>query len=243
VRGFLHPFGCLGFPAFELGSESPFRVPPRPAKRPTCGLIKRLLQHLASPASRGLDRPADPGVPLRHLDAGTFLALHDTLTGLPNEALFDDRLAHTLSQANRYGDGAAVIVVELERFSESVVSSSGTILREAAERLTATLRECDTVARIGPRRFGIVLARLTGTGARVSATRMHAALARPFRVDGALVEIPASLGVAVHPDHATTTQLVQLAKVAMDRARRTGTGYAMFDEVERRTPASDLRVA
>jgi diguanylate cyclase (GGDEF)-like protein len=164
-----------------------------------------------------------------------FRALHDSLTGLPNRTLFDDRLAHALTKSNRDGDGAAVMVIDLDRFKE-VNDTHGhaagdAVLRTTAERLAVTLRECDTVARIGGDEFGVVLTGIDLDGARESAARMHDALSAPFSVaDAAIVDIGASIGVAVHPAHGTSpSALLALADTAMYDAKRAGVGYSLFD--------------
>jgi diguanylate cyclase len=183
-----------------------------------------------------------------------FRALHDSLTGLPNRALFDDRFAHALAQSNRDGAGAAVMVIDLDRFKQ-VNDTHGhaagdAVLRTTAERLAMTLRECDTVARIGGDEFGVVLTGIDLDGARESAARMHDFLSAPFDLAGAVVEVGASIGVAVHPAHgATPSALVQLADIAMYDAKRAGVGYSLFDAAaassvtDRRKLARELRGA
>jgi diguanylate cyclase len=187
------------------------------------------------------------------LDA-EFRALHDSLTGLPNRTLFDDRLEHALAQSMRGSDGAAVMVIDLDRFKEindtHGHAAGDVVLREVAERLAAILRNSDTVARLGGDEFGVVLSGIDLDGARESASRMQHSLGAPVDIDGSPVEVGASFGIAVHPQHGTTAQLlVHRADVAMYEAKRTGTGYAIFDaaaastDAERRQLAAELRGA
>jgi diguanylate cyclase (GGDEF)-like protein len=185
------------------------------------------------------------------LDA-EFRALHDSLTGLPNRTLFDDRLEHALAQSTRSGDGAAVMVIDLDRFKEindTYGHAAGdVVLREVAERLAAILRESDTVARLGGDEFGVVLGGIDLEGARESALRMHQALAVSVEIDGTHVDVGSSFGIAVHPLHGTVAQiLVHRADIAMYEAKRTGVGHALFDAdaassvAERRKLGSELR--
>ncbi|MEP6813608.1 MAG: EAL domain-containing protein [Actinomycetota bacterium] len=177
-----------------------------------------------------------------------FRALHDNLTGLPNRALFDDRFEHALAQSNRDGVGAAVMVIDLDRFKQ-VNDTHGhaagdAVLRTTAERLAMTLRECDTVARIGGDEFGVVLTGIDLDGARESAARMHDFLSAPFDVGGAVVEVGASIGVAVHPAHgATPSALIQLADIAMYDAKRAGVGYSLFDVAAASSVADHRKLA
>jgi diguanylate cyclase (GGDEF)-like protein len=185
-------------------------------------------------------------------DEAEFLALHDALTGLPNRTLFDDRLEHALAQSKRDGDGAAVMVIDVDRFKQindtHGHSAGDTVLRAVAERLACTLRNSDTVARLGGDEFGVVLGGIHLEGALDTAARMQDALAAPVDVDGSQADVGASIGIAVHPEHGTDAEtLVHRADVAMYDAKRTGIGYAIFDAAtastaaERRRMASELR--
>jgi diguanylate cyclase (GGDEF)-like protein len=197
---------------------------------------------------------ADRSRPAPASQEAEFLALHDSLTGLPNRTLFDDRLERALAQSERDGGGAAVMVIDLDRFKDvndtHGHSAGDAVLRAAAERLATTLRDCDTVARIGGDEFGVVLTGIDLDGARESATRMHAALTAPFAVGDVVVDVGASVGVALHPVHgAAADVLVPMADTAMYDAKRAGVSYAIFDVVaassiaDRRTLSRELRGA
>ena len=157
---------------------------------------------------------------LRHL------ALHDALTGLPNRTLFHER-AELAIKGIRADRTVAVLLVDLDRFKE-VNDTLGhdhgdELLKVVAERLTGALREGDTLARLGGDEFAVVLTDLPNRGtAAETAARLHDALRRPFGLRGIAVELDASVGIALSPDHGRdVTTLIQRADVAMYDAKRT----------------------
>ncbi|MFA9444061.1 putative bifunctional diguanylate cyclase/phosphodiesterase [Egicoccus sp. AB-alg6-2] len=165
-------------------------------------------------------------------------AMHDGLTGLPNRSLFADRLDHAVAHAERTGERLGVILMDLDRFKE-VNDTLGhhhgdVLLTKVAERLHDTLRTGDTVARLGGDEFAFLL---PDVGEEVAidivATKIRDALERPFDILGLPLEIGASLGVAVYPDHASTgIALVQKADVAMYTAKREHRGHAVYDAAD-----------
>jgi diguanylate cyclase (GGDEF)-like protein len=157
---------------------------------------------------------------LRHL------ALHDALTGLPNRTLFHERVERAIN-AMRPERTVAVLLVDLDRFKE-VNDTLGhdhgdELLKVVAERLQGALREGDTLARLGGDEFAVVLTDLPHRGAAAeTAARLHDALRRPFGLRGIAVELDASVGVALSPEHGRdVTTLIQRADVAMYDAKRT----------------------
>jgi len=157
---------------------------------------------------------------LRHL------ALHDGLTGLPNRTLFHDRVERAI-RGMRPDRTVAVLLVDLDRFKE-VNDTLGhdhgdELLKVVAERLSGALREGDTLARLGGDEFAVVLTDLPHRGAAAeTAGRLHEALRRPFGLRGIAVELDASVGVALAPEHGRDpTTLIQRADVAMYDAKRT----------------------
>jgi diguanylate cyclase (GGDEF)-like protein len=157
---------------------------------------------------------------LRHL------ALHDALTGLPNRTLFHERVERAI-KGMRPERSVAVLLVDLDRFKE-VNDTLGhdhgdELLKVVAERLSGALREGDTLARLGGDEFAVVLKDLPHRGAAAeTAGRLHDALRRPFGLRGIAVELDASVGVALSPDHGRdVTTLIQRADVAMYDAKRT----------------------
>ncbi len=154
-------------------------------------------------------------------------SLRDPLTGLPNRVLLDDRVEQALKRARRSGEPFTLIAVDLDGFKDvndvRGHRAGDMVLRTLARRLEAIIRESDTVARVGGDEF-VVLSMGTGAdkddaGALVG--RLRHALRRPFRVDGATVEIDGSIGWAVYPeDGATAEELLARADGQMYATKR-----------------------
>ena len=157
-------------------------------------------------------------------------ATHDDLTGLPNRALFSDRLEHALARrpdANALG--RAVFFIDLDRFktvNDSLGHQAGDdALRAVAERLTACLRSGDTVARLGGDEFVVLLEDVTDpTSVEEIADRILAAVAQPLALGGAETRLTASLGIAVSRPDVSPEALLREADSAMYAAKRSGTG-------------------
>jgi diguanylate cyclase (GGDEF)-like protein len=161
-------------------------------------------------------------------------ATHDRLTDLPNRGALNQEGARTLAGARRNGTLAALLLIDLDRFKEvndTLGHEQGDqLLFEVAHRLREALRRNDLLARLGGDEFA-VLAVLPHRGALGEvATRVHAALARPFDVAGVAVELGASIGIAVQPEHGhDVSTLLRRADVAMYRAKDAGTGIETYD--------------
>ena len=165
-------------------------------------------------------------------------ALHDALTGLPNRALFLDRLGLAIAHTRRRADYMfAVFFLDLDRFkniNDSLGHSAGDALLVAlAKRLELLLRPGDTVARLGGDEFAILLDDITGpTQATRVAQRIHRELALPFNLGGHEVFSSASLGITLssrggyeHPE-----EVLRDADTAMYRAKASGKArHAVFD--------------
>jgi len=151
-------------------------------------------------------------------------ATHDALTGLPNKALFQDRLTQALHRAARAGDSCAVVLLDLDGFKE-VNDSYGhacgdALLVGVASRLDRAIRASDTVARLGGDEFGCVLPATDGAGAGRLLMQMRAALVAPFALAGAVARVGISGGLAVFPDDGTdTASLLLHADHALYRAK------------------------
>ncbi len=164
-------------------------------------------------------------------------ALHDTLTGLPNRALFDERLDHALKRYRRSpGRPFAVLFLDLDRFkviNDSLGHQAGDhLLIGIAARLIGCLRDGDTVARLGGDEFAVLLEDLRDTAETIQvAERIQAALRDPFHHDGQEIFTTASIGIAVsHPGMSNPRELVRDADTAMYRAKERGRAcYAVFD--------------
>ncbi|HXC58348.1 MAG TPA: diguanylate cyclase, partial [Steroidobacteraceae bacterium] len=166
---------------------------------------------------------------LRHM------ATHDSLTGLPNRALLEDRLHQAIAQALRKDEHFAVLVCDLDRFklvNDSMGHHAGDVfLQEIARRLAGCARECDTLARQGGDEFVFVLgAPSSEAEAEAVSTRALAALALPMRIDGIDIHTSASFGVAVFPrDGDRAELLLSNADAAMYHAKQRGGGLQQFN--------------
>ncbi|WP_442122065.1 putative bifunctional diguanylate cyclase/phosphodiesterase [Massilia sp. 2TAF26] len=159
---------------------------------------------------------------LRHM------ATHDALTELPNRLLLSDRIRMVIANARRSGQGFAVATIGLDGFKK-VNDGLGhpvgdAVLRMAAGRLRKTLRDSDTLARVGGDEFVAVLpGTFNEAQIKLVTGRLLAALQSPFEIDSHTVYLGASIGVSVYPDHAEDeVRLVALADSAMSRAKETG---------------------
>lgn len=189
-------------------------------------------------------------------DAIRHQAMHDPLTGLPNRALFNDRLEHALSRHARDVGYVAVMIVDLDGF-KNVNDSLGHLTGDAlliavAKRFEARLRGFDTIARLGGDEFALLFDELdeADQAGRV-AQRVLDALVSPLPLPGREVTIGASVGVSLtNKTGAKADRLVADADAAMYRAKREGKGcYRVFEAamhtaaVERMSLEQDLRGA
>jgi diguanylate cyclase (GGDEF)-like protein len=178
---------------------------------------------------RGLaDQAATALENVRLVDQIRRLAFIDDLTGLPNHLLFRDRAAQAVARAERHGERAAVLLVDLDRFkkvNDSLGHEAGdALLRQVAGRLGRALRAQDTVARTGADEFTILLPGLEDmTGARTVAEKILTLFADPFQVARHVVFMTASVGLALYPDHGFSIDaLMRNADMAMYRAKERG---------------------
>jgi diguanylate cyclase (GGDEF)-like protein/PAS domain S-box-containing protein len=163
-------------------------------------------------------------------------AFHDPLTGLPNRALFMDRLDHALARANRRGDKVAVLFTDLDNFkiiNDSLGHEVGDqLLVAAAERLRACLRPEDTAARLGGDEFTVLVEEVYGVSdaARV-AERIAESLQPPFALDQHEIFSTTSIGIALSSPHQEqSADLLRHADLAMYRAKHKGKArYEVFE--------------
>lgn len=158
----------------------------------------------------------------------TRLSLHDGLTGLPNRALFMDRLRQTLGLAERQGEKAAVYFIDLDYFKQ-VNDAYGhevgdAVLAAVARRLSECVRRTDTVARLGGDEFAALTPAVGDVrNAGELAGKMVAAMREPFQALGHTCLLGASVGMALFPDDATRpSELLRLADAAMYAAKKAG---------------------
>ena len=184
-------------------------------------------------------------------------AFHDPLTGLPNRALFMDRLEQAIARTARSGRHAAALFADLDNFkdvNDSLGHEAGDrLLIAVAERLRGCLRNEDTLARFGGDEFVVLLEDATGGGVAVRlAERLLECLAPPFSLAGERVFVSASIGVALHgpSDSDRVEVFLSRADAAMYEAKRHGKArYVTYDPAiharnrDRLRMINDLRVA
>ncbi|MFN7087207.1 MAG: putative bifunctional diguanylate cyclase/phosphodiesterase [Burkholderiales bacterium] len=163
-----------------------------------------------------------------------FLAHHDALTGLPNRALFVDRLAQALALSASAGNRTAVMFLDLDRFNminETFGHTAGDeVLKEVALRLRDCVRPSDSVARLGGDEFTIVLPALDDPhDAARTARKILDTIARPITLAGHEFFGSASIGIALYPDDGSDVEtLLRNADTALYRAMADGGGSYRF---------------
>jgi diguanylate cyclase (GGDEF)-like protein len=162
------------------------------------------------------------------------LAMHDALTQLPNRALFNDRLRTTLLAARREKTHFAVITVDLDLFKEindTMGHHAGDmVLQHVAHACNRTLRDSDTTARVGGDEFSIIMPRVADIdSAIVVARRLLEAIRQPLPIGEKWVQISASMGMAVYPDHGEFEQeLLHHSDAAMYEAKQKKLGVVVY---------------
>lgn len=157
-----------------------------------------------------------------------YLALNDPLTGLANRRLLADRLSMALVHARRNRSALAVLYLDLDGFkqiNDTLGHGAGdALLKMVAERLVATVREEDTVARVGGDEFIIALWHISDTDyAATVALKVIEAVAQPYAIEGHTVRITASAGVGIYPIHGEDADtLMQSADLVLYEAKRAG---------------------
>ena len=155
------------------------------------------------------------------------LAFHDGLTGLPNRALFNDRVDHALARARR-GEEATLLLLDLDRFkhvNDTYGHQAGDeLIREFGSRLSALVREEDTIARLGGDEFAILLPGMSGTDmVDALCTRILTAVHAPFEVLGNQAFVGVSIGVVQAPAAGTDrVDLMRKADIALYGAKAEG---------------------
>ncbi|MGZ6141818.1 MAG: putative bifunctional diguanylate cyclase/phosphodiesterase [Myxococcales bacterium] len=176
-------------------------------------------------------------------------AFYDPLTGLPNRALFKDRIEVAFARAKgREAARFAVLFLDLDRFklvNDSLGHRAGDeLLVQIARRLESCRRAGDTVARLGGDEFTLLVEGVTGEEEAISvAERVHRALAPPFVVEGHEVFAGASIGIALGgPNTDRVEHLLRDADTAMYRAKVRGSRHAVFDSSMHERAMAALRL-
>ncbi len=183
-----------------------------------------------------------------------YLAYHDSLTDLPNRALFLDRLQQAMLRSHRDERGLAVLLIDLDGFKEindALGHHAGDlVLQEVATRLRSALRASDTVARLGGDEFAVLLPATDVNRAELAARKVLHDLQHPFVAGGRPLLVSASIGIAAVPWHAATgDELLERSDAAMYLAKRDKTGYIVYNpnrddrRSSRASLASTMRLA
>jgi diguanylate cyclase (GGDEF)-like protein len=172
------------------------------------------------------------GTAVKEKAAAEHQALYDDLTGLPNRALFYRRLRELIEAGPE--DRIAVLLLDVDHFkdiNDTLGHHQGDrVLKEVSARLLGAVRLTDTVARLGGDEFGILVPHLPRGAGRHKAEQVLEALTRPVVLDGMDIDLQASVGVALFPEHALDVDsLVQKADVAMYQAKAAaGSDYKVY---------------
>jgi diguanylate cyclase (GGDEF)-like protein/PAS domain S-box-containing protein len=163
-----------------------------------------------------------------------YVATHDTLTGLPNRYMFNQRFAHALNSAQRYRKAMALLFLDLDRFkfiNDTLGHPFGDrLLVEVASRLRMCLRESDTIARFGGDEFVALIEDYAEPGDVVSvAQKILHALRWPFMLEGETCHISASIGISLFPnDGDDLSTLLKNADIAAYRTKEQGKNNYLF---------------
>lgn len=186
-----------------------------------------LLQLMALFVAAALERA-------QHAERIEQLAFYDSLTGLPNRVLFNDRIRQTMGAAKRYSRGFAVMYLDLDAFKEiNDVFGHPTgdlVLKAVADRLVGTMRESDTVARFGGDEFVILQPVVNGThDAEDLARKIVSSMQDPLEIENFVQVVHTSIGIALYPqDGLTAGELMDRADRALYRAKRAGRNQWQF---------------
>ncbi len=162
-----------------------------------------------------------------------YLALHDTLSGLPNRNLLNDRLEKRIAVSQRDRGCFALAMIDLDGFkdiNDTLGHDAGdAVLQEIARRLSACVRSVDTVARVGGDEFVLLLDDLDTAGSLDICQRAAAEIARPVSVRDSEVRVGASIGIAMFPRHGEDVEmLTRHADQAMYAVKADGGGIRLY---------------
>ena len=193
---------------------------------------------LSTKISRELDKKNDE---LKHM------ALHDNLTGLPNRTLLADRMEQLLLQSARNSSPFALFLLDLDRFKE-INDTLGhhfgdELLKRVSSRISDSIRENDSIARLGGDEFAVLLPQTDTEGAILCANRILQAMKENYSINDVSTESKASIGITLYPEHGDNAQtLMQFADVAMYQAKKSQSGYAIYDPAQNTHSIRRLRL-
>jgi len=161
------------------------------------------------------------------------LAFYDELTGLPNRALFMDRLKQIVATAHRRGQHGAMLFLDLDRFKEINDSQGHAVgdlaLIEVARRFSACARQSEALARLGGDEFVLVAENAGEIEAAAIAERLHQSLASPLQIKNFAFDVRTSIGIVLFPDDGDNAEdLLKRADIAMYRAKSRGESYCFY---------------
>lgn len=174
----------------------------------------------------------------------TYLAQHDQLTGLINRPLFRDRLIHAMARSKRKDQPLAIMLLDLDRFkgvNDTLGHDVGDqLLKEVAARLLESVREVDTVARMGGDEFTAILEGISGEeDVLVVAKRIVESIGTSFQIGPHRISIGVSIGITLYPaDDDNIDELLRHADKAMYAAKQQGGGRFHFHAPAGRSPSS-----
>ncbi len=166
-----------------------------------------------------------------------YRALHDSLTSLPNRTLLLDRIKHDINTAKREGQNLCLLILDLDDFKEindTLGHTAGDkLLIEIGNRISHSLRNVDTVARIGGDEFSILLPHTDEEQAIITAQKILSSLNNTIEIESVEVSVSASIGIAVYPEHGEDVHtLLRYADIAMYVAKRNKLGFEIYNKDE-----------
>ena len=163
-----------------------------------------------------------------------YLTYHDPLTRLPNRALLNARLDHSIEQAQRHESHLALLLLDLDRFkdiNDSLGLNAGDqLLQEVSRRVAGCVREEDTVARLGGDELVVLLEDITlASQAAEVAHKIQKAMREPHQMQGHEIFLTASIGISIYPQNGATAELLMRnADAAVYRAKQEGRDRFLF---------------
>jgi diguanylate cyclase (GGDEF)-like protein/PAS domain S-box-containing protein len=163
-----------------------------------------------------------------------YLAYHDSLTGLPNRLLFNDRVDHAIAQAKHLGSRLSILFFDLDRFkhiNDSLGHPAGDrVLKQVASRMGSAVREDETLARLGGDEFAVLVENVERSRTlALLAEKLLNCFKSPFEVEEHEFFLNASIGISIYPrDGETTATMLKNADAAMYKAKNSGRGRFQF---------------